>query len=61
VLISGDTTATPGDPGSLVYGVYDQDWRAQYVATGAPANTPQSLAVKVVKYHADMITAGVYA
>jgi len=61
VLISGDTTSTPGDPGSLVYGVYDQDWRAVYVDTDTDTSTPTELAGKVVKYHADMITAGAYA
>jgi hypothetical protein len=62
VLISGDKSAVPGDPGSLVFGVYDQDWRAQYRdTTKAPWNRPESLACCVVDFHNLMITAGVYA
>ena len=61
VLISGDNSAVPGDPGSLVYGVYDQDWRCVYVNTDTDNSTPKELAARVFQYHADMVTAGVYA
>ena len=71
VLISGNTTSTPGDPGSLVYGVYDQDWRAQCVRVSSSVDNAlymdpkkhevSQLAEVVVEYHADMVAAGVYA
>ena len=71
VLISADSSAEPGDPGSLVYGVYDQDWRAQYVRVSASLENSlymdpkkhesTQLATVVVEYHAEMVTAGVYA
>jgi hypothetical protein len=71
VLISADSSAVPGDPGSLVYGVYDQDWRAQYVRVSSSLENAlymdpkkhksSQLAEVVVEYHADMVAAGVYA
>ena len=59
VLVSGESSAVPGDPGSLVFGVFDQDWRAQYV--DPEKHTPDELAAVVVQYHRDMVRAGVYA
>ena len=61
VLMGGDGVTTPGDPGSLAYGVYDQDWRCVYVNTDTDESTPKELAARVFQYHADMVTAGVYA
>ena len=59
VLVSGESSNFPGDPGSLVFGVFDQDWRAQYV--DPEKHTPEELAAVVVQYHRDMVRAGVYS